>query len=214
MKHSFIRKLYILLALCIASPINAKSFDIKQLECKNEFCDAVAKKVVYKPDKLVASINLVTDHFSIDIPDKPIRRIVASDGDVIVYYKDNNVLIISEQSAPDIDNLSKDLAYKLPDMVFTKTLSTGETNDLPKKTFKKVAILQKQFYFSKASEVTYSENGETKYFISNSNEMGFSGSAMVSTPKTKEVFLKIDAEKMDFEVFKKVVLSVNSIKGN
>lgn len=212
MKHSFIGKLYILLALCIASPINAKSFDIKQLECKNEFCDAVAEKVVYKLDKLVASINLVTDHFSIDIPDKPIRRIVASDGDVIVYYKDNNVLIISEQSAPDIDNLSKDLTYKFPDMVFTKTLSTGVTNSLPEKTFKKVAILQKQFYFSKASDVTYSENGEIKYFISNSNEMGFSGSAMVSTPKAKEVFLKIDAEKMDFEVFKKVVLSVNSIK--
>jgi hypothetical protein len=43
--------------------------------------------------------------------------------------------------------------------------------------------------------------------------MGFSGSAMVSTPKTKKVFLKIDAEKMDFEIFKKVVLSVKSIKG-
>jgi hypothetical protein len=213
MKHYFIGKLYILLALFIASPIYAKSFDLNQLECKNEFCDATAEKIDYKLDGLVASVNLITDHFSINIPDKPIRRIVASDEDVIVYYKDDKVLIISEQSTPDIDNISKDLAYVFPDMVFTKTSSDVKTNKLPDKIFMKIAILQKQFYFSKASEVTCSENGDVKYFISNSNEMGFSGSAMVSTPKTKKVFLKIDAEKMDFEIFKKVVLSVKSIKG-
>lgn len=213
MKHSFIEKLYIFLALFIASPINAKSIDLNQLECKNAFCEAVAEKVEYKLDRLVGFVNLRTDHFSINIPDKPIRRIVASDNDVIVYYKDDEVLIISEQRAPDIDNLSENSAYELPDIVFTKTSLDVEANDLPDMIFMKVAILQKQFYFSKATEVTYSENGDIRYFISNSNEMGFSGSAMVSTPKTKEVFLKIDAENMDFEIFKKVVLSVKSLKG-
>lgn len=208
MKYPFVEKCSLLLVFLAACSMNANAVNVGQLECENAFCDEVAEKIDYKHDKLISSFNLRTEHFSLDIPDKAIRRVVASEGDVIVYYEDDQVLIISEMRVPDIEELAEDYAYKLPGIVFTKTSKDFESNALPETLFAKVAILQKQFYFSKASEVVYSEKNDISYFVSDSREMGFSGSALVSTPKIKKVFLKIDSEKMDLKDFKKIVYSV------
>jgi hypothetical protein len=210
MKNISFWKRSLLLAFFMVSSMSANAVNLSQLGCDHPYCDEVAEKVDYEKGELVGSVNLRTTHFSLEIPDEPIRRIVSSEEDTIIYYENGQVLIISETRVPDIDNLDKNYAYKFPEVVFTKTSKEVESSDLPETTFMKVAHLQKRFYFSKATQVNYSENEEIGYFVSNSSEMGFSGTAMVSTPKIKDVFLKVDAERMDFGVFKTIVFSAKS----
>jgi hypothetical protein len=210
MKSQIANSWFILLAVFLTGSLSADVVNVAQLKCDNAFCEEIAEKVDYKHERLVRSVSLRTAHYSLDIPDKPIRRIVASEDDVIVYYRDNQLLIISEKRVPDIENLDTKLAHKFPEIVFTKTSRDAEPKEVSEAVFWKVAMLQKQFYFSKANKVTYFENGDVSYFVSDSSAMGFSGSAMVSTPRIKEVFLQIDAEKMDFETFERVVSSVKN----
>lgn len=200
----------LLFVFSAANPLIAETADLDQLECDTPVCEKVADEAEYSDAGLEKSVSLRIDHYSLSIPDKPIKRIVSSEDDVILYYKDDQTLIVSEKKGPDIKNINQDIAYRFPEIVFTKTSKDLVTKDVPEATFWKVALLQKNFYFEKADKVFYSRNGDTMYFISNSSGMGFSGSAMVSTPKTKDVFLKLAAEKMDFETFKRVVFSVKS----
>jgi hypothetical protein len=182
---------------------------IDALPCSNPACNRVAERIEYKYVKPVSSVTLKTGHFSIEIPDKPIAKIVSSKEDLMILYRDDQLLYISETSGPKIANLEPDLAYQYPEIVFLKTTKDTVPEADKAKLFWKTALASKQFYFQGASEVFYSENRDLTYYLSNTHELGFSARAMVSSSRYKHLFLIIEAKQVGFDTFKQIVSSVN-----
>jgi len=183
--------------------------DLSVLNCDEPACDKIAESVDYQYDKPVKSFTLKTDHFSIEVPDKPIEKIVTSKEDLIILYQDNHVLYFAENKGPPIENLNPDFVYRYPEIVFLKTNKDSEPEDHNEKFFWKIALGAKPLYFNEATKVTYVENGDLTYYLSNTSELGFSARAMVSNSKYKNLFLVIEAKEVDFNTFKQVVSSIN-----
>jgi len=194
--------------LCVSSVFSMSGQANDLLTCNDISCNRVAQRVEYRYDKPERSVTLKTDHFSIEIPDKPIDKIVSTKEDLMIIYGDNQLLYIAENPAPEIEGLEHEVAYRYPEILFFKTPKDVATGSDSEKLFWNTALASKPFYFKGASEVTYAENGDLTYYLSNTNELGFSSRAMVSNSVYKYRYLVIEAKQMDFNAFKQVVTSV------
>jgi hypothetical protein len=168
----------------------------------------VAKMGDYKAYKLERSIKLKTDVFSLEVPDEPLSKIISSKGEIILYYKDGQRLLVAVDSGPDVGELKDVSVNQFPQIVFTKTSKDEEPESHSDRFFWKVALYQKSAFFNQANEISYAENDGVSYFLSDSNELGFSGSAMVSAKSVKDIFLRIKAMNMEYGKFKKIVSNV------
>jgi hypothetical protein len=178
------------------------------LTCDSPSCESVAKKIEYQYEKPDKSITLNTGHFSIEIPDKPIRKIVASQGDIIILYRDDQLIYLSENRGPGIAGSSPEMAYQYPDIIFTKTPKDTLPKSTEEQLFWKAALASKPFYLQDATEISYSTNDNLTYYLSNTHELGLSARGMVTHSKYKNIFLVLEAKQMDLAPFKKVVYSV------
>lgn len=162
--------------------------DLSRLICSEPACGKVARKDDYKANKLERSITLKLDHFLLQVPDEPISKMVSSEGEIILYYKDGQRLLVAEDSGPDVGELVDMDVNQFPSIVFTKTAKDMEPKAHTDLFLWKVALYQKPSFFNRARDVSYSENNDVSYFMSDSKEMGFSGSAMVSEKNIKKYF--------------------------
>jgi hypothetical protein len=192
-----------------AGVFGEEKVDLSDLICDMPACSKIAEPKEYKAESLKHSITLKTGLFYLQVPDDPISRIVSSDRDIIIYYKNGEQLLVGEDPGPDVSGLKNLKVNQLPEMVFTKTAKDAEPEWHADRFFWRVALYQKPAYFDQASEVTYAENNGVSYFVSNSAALGFSGSAMVSASKIEDVFLHVKSMQMDFSNFRKVISSVN-----
>ncbi len=206
-----VRRIFIFLLLLItgsAVSSNDELIDLSKLSCDTPACDMVAKMGDYIAHKLNHSITLNTDEFSLKAPDEPLSKIISSEGEIILYYKDGQRLLIAEDSGPEVGDLKDVSVNQFPQIVFTKTTKDKEPESHSDRFFWKVALYQKPAFFNQASEVNYAERDGVSYFLSDSNELGFSGSAMVSANNVKDKFLRIRAMNMQYAKFQKIVASV------
>ena len=178
------------------------------LACDGPSCDSVAEKVEYRYDKPLNAITLNTDHFSIEMPDDPIAKIVYSKEDLVILYENDQLLYISESKGPEIEDLESDLIYQYPSIIFLKTKKDVVPETESEKLFWGTALASKPFYFHGADKVSYSQKGDHAYYLSNTHELGFSARAMVTNSRYKHIFLVIEAKQMNFNAFRDVVFSV------
>jgi len=208
MKPYFIFLTHIAIFIGAGTVFGESVSDDSMMACTNPSCDRLAETVSYIKDKPKHSITLKTSHFSIEVPDKSIEKISYSNDDIIIQYKDNEILYVSESKEPDIKNLNPDLIIRYPEIVFLKTTKNVMPEEDSESLLWKIALASKQFYFSDSSEVIYAQNNPLAYYITNSAALGFSGRAMVTNTKFKDRYLVIDAKQMNFNTFKKIVLSI------
>jgi hypothetical protein len=178
------------------------------LTCDGPFCESVAERIEYRYEKPAKSITLETDHFSIEVPDKTIKKIIHSKTDLMILYNDDQLIYISESAGPEIEGLSPEMAYQYPEIIFTNTPKDTLPETVHEKLFWNTALASKPFYFQGATEVTYTKNNNLTYYLSNTHELGFAARGMVTNPKFKHLFLVIEAKQMDLNTFKQVVYSV------
>lgn len=172
----------------------------------------IAKQLEYKADKLRESITLKIGAFELEIPDEPMRKIVASDGDVIIYYSDGQRLLVGENKGPDVGGVEGLAVNQFPRIVFMKTDKDVKPSIQNDRFFWDVALYQKPAVFDQASLVGFAVNDDIEYFISDSQVLGFSGSAMISAQNIKDVFLQVRSMNMDFTKFRKIVYSAQTGK--
>ncbi|MCU7845466.1 MAG: hypothetical protein KZQ93_16685 [Candidatus Thiodiazotropha sp. (ex Monitilora ramsayi)] len=178
------------------------------LTCDSPSCERVAEKIEYQYKESTNSITLKTDNFSIEVPDKPIRKIISSNKDLMILYTDDQLLYVSESSGPGIEDISSEKPYRFPEILFTKTIKDTPAETGNEKLFWNIALASKPFYFQGATEVTYTKNNDLTYYLSNTHELGFSARSMVANSQFKQLFLVIEAKQMDLSTFKQVVYSV------
>ncbi len=182
--------------------------DAAMLTCEGPTCGRVAEKAEYEYKVPAAAIAIKTEHFSLEAPEKPIRKIITSSEDLIIQYADEKLLYISESSGPKIDQLSTDLAHRYPEIVFLKTPSDPIPDSPPEKLFWETAIASKPFYFQGATEASFSKKDDLTYYYSDTHELGFSARGMVVNAQYNDIYLVIEAKGIDLDTFKQVVYSV------
>jgi hypothetical protein len=180
---------------------------LEMLGCIDSICEKVARKVDYQYMEPEESFTLKMDHFSIEIPHKRIEKFVTSNEDVIILFEDKQLLAISESSGPPIEGLQPELVSQFPEIVFNKRPDDPVPDGDVEADFWKIAIASKQFYFQDANEVSYTKSGDLTYYISDTNQLGFSARAMVASSKYKQVSLMVEAKQMSFKEFEKVIYS-------
>lgn len=178
------------------------------LSCDGPICDSVAESAVYVHQKLANSITLKTEHFSIEVPDNPIKKIVFSGKDLIIFYGDGQLLYFSESKGPEIEGLSPDLVFQYPEIIFLKTKKDVPLKAGKEKLFWQTALASKPFYFEGASEVCYAKKNDLTYYLTDTHELGFSARGMVTNSRFKHIFLVVEAKQMGFDTFKQVAYSV------
>lgn len=183
--------------------------DLSDLVCDMPACDKIAKRVDYNAERLKHSITLKTGLFYLEIPDEPVSKIVSSEGDIIISYKNGEQLLVGEDLGPDVGGVKNLKVNKMPEIVFRKTVNDTEPEWHKDRFFWRVALYQKPAYFDQANQVTFSENNGISYFVSDSAALGFSGSAMVSASTIEDAFLHVKSIQMDFSRFRKIISSVN-----
>ncbi|MCU7844603.1 MAG: hypothetical protein KZQ93_12265 [Candidatus Thiodiazotropha sp. (ex Monitilora ramsayi)] len=200
---------FLLLIFSVAAVLSSdEPVDLSKLICDTPACDMVAEMGDYEAYKLEHTIKLKTDAFSLQVPDEPLNKIIALEDEIILFYKDGQRLLIAEDSGPDVGELKNVKVNQFPQIVFTKTTKDEEPESHSDRFFWKVALYQKPAFFNQASEVSYAEKDGVSYFLSNSNELGFSGSAMVSAENVKDRFLRIKAMNMEYGKFRKIASNV------
>ena len=182
--------------------------DLSTLTCDVPACNRVAKKRDYKADRLDHAILLKIGRFSLSVLDEPLSKMVSSEDEVMLFYKNGQRLLFAMDSGPDVGELKSLSASQFPLILFTKTTHDEEPEADTDQFLWKVALYQKAAFFNHAKEISFMENDGTSYFLSDSGELGFSGSAMVSMNGIDDVFLRIKAMNVDFDKFRKIVTSV------
>ena len=208
MKTSFVYASLLLTLFWISTIFGENEHAHAMLSCDAESCKSVADQIEYQDKKPENSITLKTDHFSIEVPNKAIKKIISSKSDTIILYRDNQLLYISESTGPEIEGLSPDSVYQYPEIIFKKTPDTTLPESTQEKLFWTTALASKPFYFQGANEVTYAKNSGLTYYLTDTNELGFTARSMVTNAKFKHLFLIIEARQMDLSTFKEVVYSV------
>jgi hypothetical protein len=208
MKIYFVHAILLITLFWNCTILGESEHDLAMLTCNGPSCESVAKWIDYRHEKPVNSITLKTDHFSIEVPNKAIKKIIYSKSDLMILYADDQLIYISESTGPEIGGLSPEMAYQYPEIIFTNTPKDTLTATAPEKLFWSTALASKPFYFQGATEVSYTKNNDLTYYLSNTRELGFTARSMVTNPKFKHLFLVIEAKQMDLNTFKQVVYSV------
>lgn len=208
MKSQFLIPVFIVQVLWTGSVFGGEDPALNLLVCDDPSCDRVAERVEYRYDKPLNSISLKTDHFSIEVPDNPIAKIVFSKEDLVILYENDQLLYIRESKGPEIGDLESDLVYQYPRIIFLKTKKDIVPEAESEKLFWRTALASKPFYFHGADKASYSQKGDHAYYLSNTHELGFSARGMVTNSRYKHIFLVIEAKQMDFNTFRGVVFSV------
>lgn len=166
-------------------------------------CQRMATVVPHPAAEVVDAWRIEIESFVVPVPKGPNRTLLGG-GELTLVYPDGAVLVLGTGPLPPAGTSGRASA-DIPALVFGADLCGDADSPDPVRS---LAALLKPKYFDAAHHVTTSRLGKLAYYVSDSRWQGFSGRAFVTSERYPNLYLQIDAKRMDFDRFRQIVLGV------
>ncbi|OOG26467.1 hypothetical protein B1C78_04725 [Thioalkalivibrio denitrificans] len=175
--------------------------------CDHAYCYTVAERTELLAEP-ASGIRLDIAGFHVSVP--PPERIVA-DGETLYLHLGNDaVLVIGPERLPQLRDAGVTIVpNQIPKMIFLKTPEDAAFLTQEDEKVWRFALSLKRYHFENASHALHVRHAGIHYFLSDGDLVGFSGQALITRTEQEDYFLRIDALNMDFQGFKRIVLSVH-----
>jgi len=168
-------------------------------------CQRTATVVPHPAVEVADALRIEVESFVVPVPEGPERTLLAG-GELTLVYGDGAVLVLGTGPLPP-DGRSGRTAAEIPALIFGANLCGEPDSPDP---VRYLAAMLKPKYFEGAHHVTTSRRGKLVYYLSDSRWQGFSGRAFVTSERYPNMYLQIDAKRMDFDRFRRIVLGVRA----
>jgi hypothetical protein len=176
--------------------------------CDHPHCNSVARisEITAEP---ITGIRLEIAGFTVTVPAP--ERIVADGETLFLHLGGDEVIAIGPERLPEELRTTRATipGNRIPEIIFLQSADEASYRTEVDEQIWRFALSLKRYHFSNATRALAVQRGDLRYYLSDSDLVGFSGQALIVKPELKNHFMRMDALNMDFERFKAIVMSVH-----